>query len=183
MASVGWFGAVLMTVWVASTAAPSDTAPRITPADRAEVDQEISQAADQAAPIVTDLNRDAERLRAHLDHPPSVPRPQRDPFNFGTPKTESSPAHVTTPAAAAPIVAAPPPVPRLVAILTDTGDSGIVRRVVLALGDEVHISKVGDTIGAYVVRSIGADAVELSEASSGRVVRVPLHEGRHEMSV
>jgi hypothetical protein len=47
-----------------------------------------------------------------------------------------------------------------------------LRTAVLALGDDIHIVKLGDTIASLVVRNIGSDEVELADPTSGRTFRI-----------
>jgi hypothetical protein len=83
-----------------------------------------------------------------------------------------------TPAPAPVAVEIPPvpvaDVPRLVAVLTDAADGGPIRRAVLAVGDDVQITRLGETVLHYRVRSIGADVVELVDMVTGVVTRVGL---------
>ena len=166
-----WIGILLLFVWVASTAAPSPP-----PAPAVEV-----APIDQAAPTAAGLKDEAARLRAHLAHPPPFPAPVRDPFNFAVPRrapaAPPAPLPTATPIPAvvdAPVTLPAPIVPRLVAILADAGSGEVVRSVVLAVGDDVHVGKAGGTIGKYVVRSIDASSAELTETSSGTVIRLSL---------
>ena len=168
---VMWIGIGLLFVWVASTAAPSP--PPVPAVELAQIDQ--------AAPSAAGLKDEAARLRAHLAHPPPFPAPVRDPFNFAAPRPTPAAPPAPLPTAAPiptvvnePLTPPAPIVPRLVAILADAGSGEIVRSVVLAVGDDVHVGRAGGTIGRYVVRSIDASSAELTETSSGTVIRLSL---------
>lgn len=128
---------------------------------------------DQAAPIIEQMNAQVEKLRERLAAPPTYPAPTRDPFRFG--KTAEPPR----PKAAAPAIAArefvppPPPVlPRLVAITSSVADGVTVRTAVLAAGDDLHMVKAGAAISNLVIRSIGADVVEVADPSTGASFKI-----------
>jgi len=70
---------------------------------------------------------------------------------------------------------APPPVPRLVAVMTTTAAGSVTRTAAIADGaGDVTLRKIGDTIGAFVVRRIDADAVELVEPVGGATFRITI---------
>ena len=48
----------------------------------------------------------------------------------------------------------------------------VTRRAVLAVGDEVKVFIVGDTVGTLTLTKIDADTIELTDRASGAVYRV-----------
>jgi hypothetical protein len=158
-------GVVLLVSWVVAPAAPSP-APIAAPG--------VSLVADQLSPVLADVATQVDRLKNRLEITPDLPRSHRDPFRFGArpePVRMKSPAPVVEAADALP----PPPVlPRLLAIVANTTDGGLLRTAVFSVGDEMQIVKPGDTIGKFVVRSIGTDVAEVVEISSGATFRIAL---------
>jgi hypothetical protein len=160
-------GVVLLLVWKAATGAPSPAVP---------LQRDTPPAAQTPVPV--DLDREAVRLHERLANSPKFPPPQRDPFSFGTKppapvRARALPASPPMPV----VVEAPPPVsdaPRLLAVLTDAGDGGPLRRAVLGIGDDVQILRIGDTVTHYRIRSIGADALEFVDVVTGAITRVTL---------
>jgi hypothetical protein len=150
-------GALLLASWV--TAGDRPSAPRAT----AELNQ--------VTPVVSDVNREVDQLRERLAVDSRFVAPSRDPFRFrGRP---APPPVMSEPAIPEPVVA-PPPMPQLVAILTDSGPNGVTRRAVFAFGGNVSIVKPGDTLDRFVVGRVDADAVELTERATSNVVRVSI---------
>jgi hypothetical protein len=161
-------GAVLISTHMLAPAEPPASAERVRAAARAALTQQAA-AADQ----VDQVNAEVERLRKRLEAQPVYPAPARDPFRFGARAAEQKPAAVSAVAPAAP----EPPrlvLPQLIAITTSV-DAGVSsRNAVLAFGDNVQVVKPGETFGAFVVRSVGADEVELIESATGRAATVSL---------
>jgi hypothetical protein len=62
--------------------------------------------------------------------------------------------------------------PRLVAIGSTVVDGVLLRTAALALGDDIHVVKPGDTLATFVVHRIGPDGVELADPRSGRTFRI-----------
>ena len=157
-------GVVLLVSWVVAPAAPSPT-PLVAP--------DVTTTSDQMSPVLSDVAAEVNRLKNRLETPPSAPEPHRDPFRFG-PRPE--PVRPTTSASAVSDVAAPPPapsLPKLLAIVDNTTDSGVIETAVFSIGDDLQVVKAGDAIGKFVVQKIGADAVELVD-TSGATFRIPL---------
>jgi hypothetical protein len=160
-------GAVLFSTHMLAPAEPPASAERERVAARAALTQQAA-AADQ----VEQVNAEVERLRKRLEAQPAYPAPARDPFRFGA-RAEQKPAAASAVAPAAP---EPPKLvlPQLIAITTSV-DAGVSsRNAVLAFGDNVQVVKPGETFGAFVVRSVGADGVELIESVTGRAATVSL---------
>jgi hypothetical protein len=159
-------GCVLLTTWAVAPAAPPPGPPLVRAADL--------KAFDQSVPVLADVNAQVERLQQRPASPPEFPAPARDPFRFGRrpeparPKVENVPARVDAPVVVTPLL------PRLVAILADTTDGTLVRTAALAVGEGVEIVKPGDTVGPFVVRSIGSDALELADPLSGATFQISI---------
>jgi hypothetical protein len=162
-------GSVLLATWALAPAAAPPAPGPATPKDLA--------AFDQTAPVVSQIDQEVAQLRARLKNLTSAAQPERDPFQFGASRPE--PPRVKP----GPPVPAPPPLdetpaapavvwPHLVAILSETTDGALVRRAVLALGDDVDVVRPGGLIGKYLVKSIDVDMAELTDTSTGATVRV-----------
>ena len=118
----------------------------------------------------------SETLRLKLERSTSAPISRRNPFVFGT--RERAVASTLTerraesdePAAApaAPVIVAPPY--RLAGLAATAGPDGEVRTAVLSDGTTVHLVKVGDRVGGYLVSAIAGDAVTLTDASGAEFV-------------
>lgn len=152
-------GAALLLTWVNAPAAP-------VPQAGAGVGAAIRA---PAAPGVAQV--DVERLRARLAAVPSYQTPIRDPFHYG----EKSARRGVEPPGAVPVVPPPPPLPRLVAILTSDTGAGPARQIVVSAGAGVKVAGVGDRVGAFVVRAIGTDAADLVDPATGAAFRISIH--------
>lgn len=155
-------GVLLLVSWAVAPASPGgQTAPP-------------ASTADQASPVVAEVNAQVDRLRERLASTPKFPPPERDPFRFGARTERKAPA---VPAVNAPEVAlepAPPVLPRLVAIVADGAGASAARSAVFAEGETVRLLKAGDTIDTFVVRSVGADFVEIVDNTTARSHRLSL---------
>ena len=155
-------GVALLVSWAVAPAAPSGQTPR------------AAAPADQSSPVVAEVNAQVDKLRERLADAPKFPPPQRDPFRFGL-RNERKP--VAPPALETPDVALEPtaPVlPKLLAIVADGAGTSAVRTAVFAEGESVRLLKAGDTIDAFVVRTISTDFVELAEPATSRTHRISL---------
>ena len=122
------------------------------------------------------MNAQVDKLRERLSAPPEYPAPTRDPFRFGK-IVEPSRPKLIVPAvmtSAVPPPAPAPALPRLVAITSRVVDGVTVRTAVLAMGDDLQMIKVGETVSRLVIRNIGADVVELADPASGTIFRISL---------
>jgi hypothetical protein len=152
-------GTLLLASWVAAGDPPA----RQTAA---------AERVDQIAPLVEDVNSQVELLRERLAVQRRFSTPRRDPFRF-SPRREPVPV---TPDIAVPIPEpAPPPLPQLVAILTDKTEAGVTRRAVFAVSGSVHIVKPGDVVERFVVARIDADSVELTERATSAAFRLSIN--------
>ena len=156
-------GAVLLLVWQVTPATSAPPPPR----DAAALEL------DQAAPVLTEVNAQVDRLRERLSTTPSFPPPSRDPFNFGRRPDRAPAPPVDTPAAIEP----PPPspvLPDIVAILSSKVDGADVRSAVFSSDGDVQLVTSGDTVGPFVVRTISADRVVLVHRATGAAFSVKL---------
>ena len=161
-------GAVLLSTHILAPAAPPRPQPAINAADLAAIDRTKS--------MVDEVNAQVDRLRERLARPPEYPAPTRDPFRFGKRVEPASPrpAPALAPAAvAAPAISAPA-LPRLVAIVSNATEAGPSRTAVLAVGEDVQLVTAGESVSKLVVRSIGADVVELADPVSGATFKISL---------
>lgn len=159
-------GVALLVSWANAPASPAPDA----------ADAASAPSLDQLAPVVADVNAQVDRLRERLSAPPTRPDPRRDPFRFGR-RTEAP--RPVNPAAAAPLAEGlaeplPPPLPRLIAIMESPADGGILRTAVLSEGEGLAIVKPGDTVGRFIVRSIGVDLLDLIDVATARAFSVSL---------
>lgn len=134
----------------------------------------LMDALDQAAPVLTDVDREVGRLKERMTTEVAYPPPTRDPFNFGR-RPESPRARVEVPIAP-PVFVPAPTLPKLVAIVENPSpDGGVVRRAVLADADDVQFFAAGQTAGAFTITSINETSVVLVDRASGTSYSVTLH--------
>lgn len=172
MSAILAVGAGLILIsWVTSPAARTTPAdPRVSAADIERADQ----TAQTIAPLTTQIDDQAARLRARLSQPPPKPQPERNPFRFGgTSPSERGTYPVkkgTYPERPGyvPLVNAPAPLalPSLVAITSDAGDGGLMRTAVLSMNDEMKIVKPGQVFDRFIVEAIGPDSVRIVDITS-----------------
>ena len=118
------------------------------------------------------MTAEVARLRERLAKVPEFPEPSRDPFRFAGKRTPV--AVVPSPAESVPVEAAAPVLPRLVALMDDGRPGAPLWRAVMAIGDDVRIVTVGETVAGFSVKGIGADGVELVDPASQRSFRLHL---------
>jgi hypothetical protein len=155
-------GVALLVSWAVAPAAPSGQTPR------------AATPCDQSSPVVAEVNAQGDRLRERLADTPKFPPPQRDPFRFGL-RNERKP--VAPPALETPEVALEPAalvLPKLLAIIADGARTSAALTAVFGEGESVRMLKAGDTIDAFVVRTIGTDFVELAEPATSKTHRLSL---------
>ena len=157
-------GGILILSWVVAPAAPS-ARPAAVPATTLTAFEQTT------APLLADVTAQVNRMRERLATTPSAPKPGRDPFRFGR-RPEPVVRNIAPPPA--PVIEPPVAVvvPKLVAVLSTTTDAVVTRRAVLAVGDEVKVFIVGDTVGTLTLTKIDADTIELTDRASGAVYRV-----------
>jgi hypothetical protein len=152
-------GVLLLASWVVAgdPPRPPDAAP---PAPRP----------DQVEQLVDDVNQQVELLRQRLELERRFTPPNRNPFSFDA----GRPAPVVIAAPVEPVVVPEPPMPQLVAILTDRIEGGVARRAVFAVNGTVQILKVGDVVDRFEVARIDADGVDLKGRDTPATVRVSI---------
>ena len=178
IASLGTF-AVLVAVWVSSATLPPPPAPAVAPQPAPKAGRNATRTDPRKPRDVTsfDLNEAAERLKARLNTQRQLRGLDRDPFEFGRPPAPRvAPMPVAAPAFAAPAapVDLPPPF-ALTGVAEQKKGDAMERTAILTGNGQMYFAKVGDrVVGRYEVTAVGADAVELRELESGRVVRLGL---------
>jgi hypothetical protein len=125
---------------------------------------------DQVAQLVDDVNRQVELLRERLALERHFAAPDRNPFTFEA----AAAAPVTAPAVTPVVAPEPPPLPQLVAILTEKVEGALVRRVVVSVNGSVHILKVGETVDQFEVSRIDADGVDLKSRDTPATFRISI---------
>jgi len=163
--------AVLVAVWGSSASLPlarsGDQANR-----RAAADER------QAAKPLFDVDEASTRLRKVQRESAAPLEGGRNPFTFARPPAPAAAAPAPPPAdAIAPPApsAPPPPVFTLSGIADKAGDDGkTVRTAILSGLGQLFFAKAGDTVDRYTITAIGADAVELRDATTGETVRLAL---------
>jgi hypothetical protein len=125
-----------------------------------------------------DLAKEIARLHERL-RPDATPRlPGRNLFTFQsavrTARQPMVPAPVPAPVEAPPPIAVAPSL-KLIGLAEDDGPDGVVRTAIISGEGELFVVKVGDSVTArYVVTTISADVVELTDTSDQTVRRLPL---------
>jgi hypothetical protein len=172
--------AVFVAVWVSSATLPPSAPPM--PVQPAKKDvRGATRAANATSRDVTsfDLNDAAERLRARLTTHTTSRAMIRNPFEFGqtpAPRLAAGPASAVAAVAIAPPapVDLPPPF-TLTGVAERKVGEAIERTAILSGNDQLHYAKPGARLlGRYEVTAVGADAVELRDADTGRITRLGL---------
>ncbi len=162
-------GAMVVATWLAS---------------HAPVGGPRQQAASVPSPAHTEaaaaeIQREADRLHSRLNRVASYKLPSRNPFEFSNRPTERAlPRQPVVRVSEVPPPAVPQtPTPRMMlsGIGEDIVGDQVIRTAIISTPDNVHIVKIGDTIGdAYKVMSIDADAVDLARLDGGATLRLAL---------
>jgi hypothetical protein len=166
-------GGTLLVAWFSSAASMSlGRTPRRIP----QVVDDGMAAQNVAASVQTQ----ARRLKERLARTPLPQEPYRNPFAF-RPAPEvrvAPPPRTAVPVAtSAPVEMVMPDVPLLLVGLAEhrTGDVLTQSAVISSNGEDLIMAEVGTVVvGRYTVTSIGSDAVEMKDASTGRVRRLVL---------
>ena len=169
----------MILTWLANAASPRpdpgipEAGPQATAAHDARVDASVA--------VAFDVERETQRLRQHVTETPGPRRSGRDPFAFASRRVEAPDrravprlAVASTPASSE--VAAESPLPlKLIGVAERTTGESLVRTAVLSGHADVLLVGVGDEVmGRYTVAAIAAEAVELTDTATGRVVRLAL---------
>jgi len=162
-------GALLISQWVLSSAAPTVT-PSAIPATVPHTNLDAYEQA--TAPIVAEIAAQVDRLRERLNTPPEPPHPLRDPFRYGVrevPRPKDAQPEIVAPPAPPP----PPALPKLIGITSEKTDTAVEWKAAISNGDQIILVKAGDTIGPFVVRSVSESTLELVDPS-GAIHKVVL---------
>jgi hypothetical protein len=125
---------------------------------------------DQVAQLVDDVNQQVELLRQRLEMERRFAPPNRNPFTFDA----AAMAPVTVPLVAPIVAPEAPPLPQLVAILTDKVEGALVRRAVVSVNGSVQILSVGETIDRFEVTRIDADGIDLKGRDTPSTFRLSI---------
>ena len=165
-------GAAVCGAWLASAAGVTRQAreARATP-------RQIEAA--QFDALATDMQAQAGRLRARLAQAPAPRAAIRNPFRFGDrPATpvRTGRAKVPPPVAVAATPELREPALQLIGVAETSTKEGLVRTAMIAGGyDELMMVTPGQRIlGRYEIVTVGADAVELRDVTTGAVRRLIL---------
>jgi hypothetical protein len=161
-------GAGLLATWVFSM--PNATAPAASPSAAVQ--------APQATASAIDIQREAARLQVRL-HPESLGSvTARNPFRFASrPPREVTPVAASPDGASAAIAIPPAPQPQLSldGVATEMVDGQEQRTAILHTDDGVVLAKEGDLVsGQYRVMTVSPATAELTDVTSGSVVRLSL---------
>jgi hypothetical protein len=167
-------GGTLLVAWFSSAASMSLGR---NPRRPSTADRDSSPRADVLA---VSVQTQARRLAQRLATAPTPQQPTRNPFAFGAlPAVRRvSPARMAAPepepAPLAPAIVEPALV--LVGLAERRTEDGVIPSAVISTdGQDLIMAEVGTVLlGQYTVTSIGNDAVELSETSTGRSRRLSL---------
>lgn len=167
-------GFLLLVAWLASAVGVPEAPP---PPPRG---QEPSSST-QLAQLREDVQRQSARLRQRLASAPAPGPTDRNPFRFAprpAPRGSVPPAPAAEPEAMpAPIPESPPePLLVLIGIAERRQIDGVVRTAIISGGaDDLHLVTDGEQFaGAYRVRAVGADVVELERIATGEIFRLRL---------
>ena len=123
------------------------------------------------------LDADVSRLAARMRPDVAPSEPGRNLFQFGAPKPAPPPPVASRAALAEPPPALPPRPPAftLDGLAENPGVEAPVRTAIISGAGQLFLVKVGDPVTPrYRVAKIGADAVELTDLSTGATLRLAL---------
>jgi hypothetical protein len=161
--------ATITATWLASYA----------PVGRQAAPPSATPSIERTETAAAEIQREADRLRSRIAQVESYRDPARNPFRFGSrraaPARESR-VDPTLTVEDLPDQSEPqPPTLRLTlaGIAEDTVADEVVRTAIISTPSDVLLVKVGDVVGGqFEVRSISADAVELTRVDTGTSVRL-----------
>jgi hypothetical protein len=166
-------GGTLLVAWFSSAASLSlGRSPR-------RPHQTAEDTAMPAQSLAVSVQSQARRLKERLAAAPLPQQPVRNPFAFRPePVVRTGPAAMPAPApvaTTAEIVPSEPPLLLIGLAERRTGDTIVRSAVVSSDGQELIMVEIGSVLlGRYKVTAIAGDAVELADASTGRVRRLVL---------
>jgi hypothetical protein len=127
-----------------------------------------------------DIQREADRLHSRMQQVTAYQQPSRNPFRFSE-RPVRQPAAAREPVMTvedlAPSLEPQRPTLRmmLAGIAEDKVGEEIVRTAIISTPDDVHLVKIGETIGdAFKVSKIEATSVELVRLDNGSTVHLSL---------
>jgi hypothetical protein len=166
-------GGMLLAAWLSSAAtSPQDSAP--IPEPRPEPTSGTDS-------IASDVQAQAARLRSRLAAAPAPNSPSRNPFAFAVAEVprqrQTARAVEPEPLAASPVVATELPL-TLVGVAEQESPNGVTRTaLIVGPSDELFMVTEGQEVaGGYRVTAVGADVVELKDASTGSIRRLVLRQ-------
>jgi hypothetical protein len=123
----------------------------------------------------SDIEQQADRLRARLRAEAIFRAPSRDPFRFGERRIQVEPRAIAPPPEAIEAPAIPQPLVTLSGIATDLID-GVTRRTgILSSPEGVLLVREGDTVsGIYRVEKIEEETLDLVRPGDGGLLRLRL---------
>jgi hypothetical protein len=122
---------------------------------------------------LNEIDLEVERLSARLGQKAGYPPPSRDPFNFAPRRSEPREMQVPVDLPAPPAEFVQPMWPSLVAIMVKADGVGL--EVALASRDgELFVLGSGALMGSFLVSELTADAVTLSDQTSGQSTRLSI---------
>lgn len=158
-------GAMVVATWLASHAPVGG--PREQPV--------AAPSAAHTDTAAAEIQREADRLHARLKRVASYKLPSRNPFRFSDRPAPRAVARAPIQEIPPPLPPAPPPV-RIVlsGIGEDVAGDQVVRTAIISTPENVHVVKIGDTVGDYQVTAIDADAVDLASLDGSSTLRLRL---------
>jgi hypothetical protein len=166
-------GGLLLLAWLASAGGLGRQA-------RPDVEEPTPVETSGTAELASEVQAQTLRLKTRLAAAPAPHAPARNPFTFAPRQAPASrPRRVEADAApSAPMLPPAEPAIDLVGLAEDRTAQGVERTaIVSALSGELFLVKEGELLAArYRVKTIGADAVELTDLQTGGVRRLKLRE-------
>jgi hypothetical protein len=134
------------------------------------------QATSDTQALADDIQVQATRLRERLAAAPAPRQPSRNPFMFGERPAPAARKSAGIAPAIEPVGPPPEPPLQLVGVAEKKTDQGSVRTAMItADSDELFMLTEGETLGGrYRVKTIGEDAVELTDLVTGASRRLAL---------
>lgn len=167
-------GGALLIAWFAAAGAPMRE-----PMPPRDAPREVA-ATSGAESLATEIQSQAARLRERLAEAPAPDPHQRNPFRFAPVAAAEHPSHATVrgvaAADAAELPVDAPPALTLMGIAEDQTSIGLHRTAVIGgPGDAVYLVIEGQPVAdRYRVTTIGQDAVELKDVTTGGYRRLAL---------
>lgn len=163
-------GGALLIAWFAAAGAPMRE-----PMPPRDAPREVA-ATSGAESLATEIQSQAARLRERLAEAPAPDPHQRNPFRFAPVAAAEHPSHAPVRDVAAALPVDAPPALTLMGIAEDQTSIGLHRTAVIGgPGDAVYLVIEGQPVAdRYRVTTIGQDAVELKDVTTGGYRRLAL---------